>query len=118
MLQQIVNALRNQDGVNDWLVRHIQRTSQQHYVIGDAPESTRAVTSERSVVTVMNDHPAAQRGEGFMRGEAEVTVLPSDLPHVSRKLEEAVFMAGLTDNPPYGLPTSSEFPMVDLADPE
>jgi len=118
MLQQIVNALRRQDGVSDWLVRHIRKLSQQHYVIGDGPENTRAVTSERVVVTVMNDHRAAQRGEELVRGEAEVTLLPSDLAHVSRKLEEAVFMAGLTDNPPYGLPTPSEFPRVDLADPE
>jgi predicted Zn-dependent protease len=118
MLQQLVDALHKQDGVNDWLVRYIQKMSHQHYVIGDGPENTRAVNSERVVVTVMNDHLAAQRGEELMRGEAEVTVLPSDLPHVSRKLEEAVFMAGLTDNPPYGLPMSSEFPRVDLADPE
>ena len=118
MLQQVVNALRKQDGVHDWVVRHIQKTSNQYYVIGTRPENRRTVTSERAVVTVMNDHPPAKKGEGRMRGEAEVTLLPSDLQHLPRKLDQAVFMAGLTDNPPYGLPVPSEYPSVDLADSE
>jgi predicted Zn-dependent protease len=118
MLEQVAHALRKQGAVHDWLIRHIQKTSNQFYVIGSLPESKRTVASERAVVTVMNDHPPAKEGEGHMRGEAEVTVLPADLHQLPEKLSQAVFMASLTDNPPYGLPGPSGYPTVDLADAE
>jgi len=118
MLDKIIQALREQDGANDWLVRHIRKTSTQHYVIGPRPESARQVASECAVVTVMNDHVAAKGGAGKVRGEAEVTLLPTDLPRLGEKLSQAVFMAGLTDNPSYDLPGPAKYPAVDLADPE
>jgi predicted Zn-dependent protease len=118
MLDKIIDAVRRQDGADDWLVRHISKTSTQHYVTGSRPESARQVTSEYAVVTVMNDHPSAKAGAGKMRGEAEVTLLPTDLPHVKEKLSQAVFMASLTDNPLYGLPGIAEYPAVDVADSE
>jgi predicted Zn-dependent protease len=117
MLDRIIQALRGEDGADDWLVQHIHKTSTQHYVIGLRPESARQVMSEYVVVTVMNDHPA-RGGAGKMRGEAEVTVLPTDLPNLSDKLSQAVFMASLADNPPYDLPSAAEYPAVDVADPE
>jgi len=116
MLEQTVDALRKQDGVDDWLARHIQKTSTQYYVIGPSPESRRTVTSDQVAVVVMNDHPSAKKDEGPMRGEAEVTILPSDLHHLPEKLSRAVFMARLTNNPAYGLPGPSEYPTLDLAD--
>lgn len=118
MIPQVINALRKQDGVHDWLAHYIRKTSIQYYVIGSRPESKRVVTSERVVATVMNDHAAAKGGQGLVRGEAEVTILPSDLHNLPEKLSQAVFMACLTDNPPYGLPGPAEYPSVDLADSE
>jgi len=115
MFQPMLDALRKQEGVDDWLVRQIDTTSTQYYVIGQRIENSRTVSSQKTVVTVMNDHPAAQ---GRMRGEAQVTVVPSDLPHLADKLEQAVFMAGVTDNPPYGLPGPCKYPAVDVADAE
>ena len=117
MLDKIIQALRRQDGADDWLVQHIVKTSAQHYVIGHSPESVRQVVSEYTVVTVMNDHPA-RGGAGQMRGEAEVTVLPTDLPLLKDKLSQAVFMASLTDNPPYDVPDAAKYPAVDVADSE
>jgi predicted Zn-dependent protease len=117
MLDQVVEALRRQDGVDDWQVRHIATTSWQHYVIGSRPESRRQVTSEQALVAVMNHHPPAKGGEGLMRGRAEVTLLPTDLQRLPQKLNEAVFMASLADNPLYDLPGPAEYPAVDLADP-
>jgi predicted Zn-dependent protease len=116
MLDKIIQALRRQDGADDWLVRHVHKISTQHYVIGPHPESARQVSSDYAVVTVMNDHPA-RVGGGSMRGEAEVTVLPTDLPDLRKKLDQAVFMASLADNPPYDLPGPAEYPEVDVADP-
>jgi predicted Zn-dependent protease len=116
MLDQVTRALRKQDGVDDWLVKHIGKTSTQYYVIGSRPESRRQVSSEQMVATIMNDHPSASGGGDRARGEAQVTLLPADLPHLSEKLSQAVFMASLADNPCYGLPGPAEYPIVTLAD--
>ena len=118
MLDQIVRALREQDGVHDWLVRHVQKKSTQHYVIGPRPENRRKVTSERAMVTIMNDHHPAQESHGLERGEAEIALLPTDLERLQQRLGQAVYMASLTDNPLYGLPDRSEYPAVDLVDPQ
>ena len=118
MLEQITEALCKQDRVHDWLVRHVRKTSTQYYVIGSRPESRRAVTTEQATVTVMNNHSPGQKGDGLMRGEAEVTILSADLPCVQERLDQAIFMATLTDNPLYGLPASSRYPAVDLVDSE
>ena len=118
MLQQVIEALRKHEGVHDWCARHVDKRSTQYYVIGKHPESRRVVTSERVVVTVMNDHAPAAGGSELVRGEADVTVLPSDLLRLADKLSQAVFMARLTDNPRYGLPGLSRYPVVELADSE
>jgi len=117
MVQAIVDALQKHEGVDDWLVRQIVTTSTQYYVIGQRIENSRTVNSQKTVVRVMNDHPSA-KGEGRARGEAQLTVVPSDQPRLPSKLEQAVFMAKLTDNPLYGLPAAGEYPDVDVADSE
>jgi PmbA protein len=118
MLKHIVQALRKTEGAHDWLVRHVRTSSTQHYVIGSRLENRRQVSSEKAVVTVMNDHrPAAGNGDR-MRGEADVTILPTDLPYLAQKLADAVFMASLTNNPAYGPPGPAEYAEVELADPE
>ena len=118
MLDQVVRALRAQDGVDDWLVRHVCKRSTQHYVIGAVPESRRSVTSEQAVVTVMNDHPGAEASHGPQRGEAQVTILPTDVGQLTAKLKQAVFMAELTDNPPYTPAPPADYPEVQLAEAE
>jgi PmbA protein len=121
MLHRVVEVLQRQEGASDWLARHIQSSSTQHYVIGDRPESRRSVHSEKVVLTVMNDHIPAKGGPDASRGQAEVTVLPGDLDAPGRmqeSIQRAVFMARLADNPPYGLPGPARYPSVELADPE
>jgi len=118
MLPQVVDALHKQEGVHDWLLRQTQKKSTQHYVIGARTENRRTVHSEQIVVTVMNDHRAGKQGQGLARGEAQVTLLPTDRPKLEERLSQAVFMASLTDNPLYGLPGAASYPRVELADPE
>ena len=116
MFDQVIAALHKHAGVNDWLARHVRKASTQHYVIGPRPESRRRVTSERVLVSVMNDHPPAQGDAQKVRGEAQITLLPTDVPELSKKLDDAVFMASLTDNPHYELPGPASYPDVDVAD--
>jgi len=119
MLQRIIEAVRREEGVHDWLARHIRKTSTQYYTIGSRAESRRSVQSEKVLVTVMNDHAASAGGQEQMRGQAQATILPADLADetsLQHKLNQAVFMAHLADNSPYGLPAPAEYPTVELAD--
>lgn len=116
MLDTIVKALRETEGAHGWIARQVNKNSTQSYLIGTAKESSRRVHSERYQVTVMNDHPARD-GSGPARGEAEATILPTDLPEVRSKLAELVFVASLTDNRPFDLPGPAEYTPVTTADP-
>lgn len=117
MLHTIVSALQATDGAQDWLVRKIDKSSTQSYLIGADRECARQVHSERYQVTVMNDH-LAKDGSGTARGEAEATILPVDLAELQSKLSQLVFMASLADNRPYRLPGPVEYKPVATADPD
>ena len=115
MLEQVMRTLDQHPGVHDWLIRHLRSASTQYYLAGGSPENARTSESERLEVEVHNDHPA-QRGGGPSRGSASITLLPAEALRVSERIEQAVFMAGLTDNPPYGLPGPAVYPSVLTAD--
>jgi predicted Zn-dependent protease len=115
MFRETIDALQRQPGAHDWVAHHRRKTSTQLYIIGPRPESKRQVQSEQVVVTLYNDH-RGRESDSLCRGEAQVTVLTGDLPALAPKLEQAVFMASLTDNPPYGLPGPAVYPEVDLVD--
>ena len=114
MLDPVADALRRHPGVHDWLARHTRRTSAQSYLVADRLESERMVSSETVALEVMNDHRAST-GEA-RRGSASIAVLPSDLDRLGRRLDEAVFMASLAGNPPYGLPAPAPLPAVASSD--
>lgn len=126
----LASALAATPGADEWQVELTHTREAQLYVIGTADESARAVTSEQARVRVLNDHPAhgAATGDasgaesGAARGWATVTVLAADAADPARlraRLGDAVFMAGLTDNPPYHLPEmpAGGFPVVQTVDP-
>ncbi len=115
MLEQVLQALEREPGIDDWLVREIRSESSQSYLAGSAPENRRSAAVERLEVEVYNDHPAAEGGAPS-RGSASLTLLPGDAPHLRERLAQAVFMAGLTDNPPFGLPGPAVYPQVLTAD--
>lgn len=120
-IEQVLQALEGARGVNDWLVRHIRAESTQYYLAKDEPENSRAAATERIEVEVYNDHPG--RGSGAQpspgstcRGSASLTLVPGDETRLSERIGDGVFMAGLTDNPPYGLPGPAVYPQVLTAD--
>ena len=115
MLERVIQALESQRGVDDWLVRHVRNESTQYYLAREWPENQRTAQVELFEVEVYNDHPAAQSGQPS-RGSASLTLLPGEDPQSGERIQEAVFMAGLTDNPPYGLPGPAVYPRVLTAD--
>jgi predicted Zn-dependent protease len=115
MLERVIEMLEGQPGVNDWLVRDVTSRSTQYYLAGERPENERAAEVQLFEVEVYNDHPAAQGGEPS-RGSASLTLVPGEVPQAAERIREAVFMAGLTDNPPYGLPGPAVYPGVLTAD--
>lgn len=109
-----MQALEAQPGVDDWLIRQVTQESTQYYLAGTRPENRRSTRSERLEVEVYNDHPGADGSHS--RGSAALTLLPGDAPHVAARLADGVFVAGLTANPPFGLPGPAIYPEVLIAD--
>ena len=102
--------------MHDWQVEFNRKQSHQLFLIGERVESLRTVETVRAQVRIYHDHPSPE-GE-MARGEATFTVHPQDgEAAIAHKLGEAVFMAGLTNNPPFGLPGPACYPVVEVLDP-
>ena len=50
-------------------------------------------------------------------GSAGLTIGPGDEPNVARRVDEAVFMAGLGGDQPWSLPGAGKLPRVETHDP-
>jgi len=115
MLEQITEHLQAHTAVHDWQVELNHKRSHQLFLVGERVESERSVETVRAQVRIYNDHPGP--AGDVARGEASFVVLPQDGDTtIARKLEEAVFTAGLTNNPPFGLPGTAEYPVVEVLD--
>jgi predicted Zn-dependent protease len=103
-LDSVAQALEHQVGVSDWQVRKLTRRSAQRFLIGDQTETQRLVAIEQVQAHIYNDHPSQATPA---RGATSRILLPeeiADQTRLQRALEEAVFIASLTHNPPYTLP--------------
>ncbi len=107
MERLIVDKLSRHKGIHDWTLTSIRENEAQAYLIGDNPEGLRRVDSISYVLRIFNDH------DGY-RGDSVITILESD--SMDDKLDEAVFAAGLVQNPPYQLPSSNVYPSVVIKD--
>ncbi|MBC8447936.1 MAG: hypothetical protein H8D78_09315 [Chloroflexi bacterium] len=115
MLEQIIKQLRSHTAVHDWQVQLSRKRSHQLFLVGERVESERSVETVRAEVRIYNDHPGPE-GD-VARGEASFVVLPQDGDTaIAHKLEEAAFTAGLTNNPPFGLPGPADYPAVEVLD--
>ncbi|HEY7355221.1 MAG TPA: metallopeptidase TldD-related protein [Ktedonobacterales bacterium] len=104
-LEIVAQALERQAGISDWQAQRLTRRSAQRFLISNQIETQRLVATEQMQACIYNDHPAHT---AQARGATSRILLPeeiADQAHLQHALEEAVFIAGLTDNPPYTLPT-------------
>jgi PmbA protein len=115
MLGGITRQLQAHAAVDDWQVEVNHKRSHQLFLVGERVECERTVETVRAGVRIYHDHLSPQGEE--VRGEASFVVLPGDSDEaIGRKLEEAVFMAGLVSNPPFGLPSPTHYPVVEVLD--
>lgn len=146
-LETVSQALERQPGVSDWQAQKTTQRSAQLFLIGSQTETRRLVDTEQVQVQVYNDHPrqtqpSAATAEAkavpqevlagqqtlssnvhrrTARGATSRVLLPEEIgdqSRLQRALEEAVFIAGLTDNPLYSLPKPPRagFPAVETVD--
>jgi PmbA protein len=127
MLDRITSALERHPDIAGWTVRLRRSRSTQLYLIGATVENVREVVTEDYEVEVLNDHPwpndsppAGAAGGGqppHARGAATVKLVSADRDRIQERIDDAVLMARLVNNPPYDLPGPAEYPTLDLADP-
>jgi len=115
MRDRLLQALEKACGVDDWRLRRVTQSSTQYYLARREPENQRSAHSEHLELEVYNDHPAAAAGQ-MSRGSASVTLLPGEEGMIDERIRQAVFMASLADNPPFGLPGPAVYPKVLTAD--
>ena len=142
-LEIVTGALIRQPGVSDWQIHRRTQRSAQLFLIGAEIEARRLVSTERLQTRIYNDHPPRTPGgeeggihagrpgggtpreavltAGLMRGETRRVLLAEEIADPARlaqALEEAVFIAGLTDNQPFSLPKppAGFYPDVETVD--
>lgn len=106
----LAGALAKDKRIRAWQLRSTRRAGLQTYLVKTALESERHTESDSHVATVF-----VANGEKL--GSASVTLGPGDEAVVARRVDEAVFMAGLGGDAPWELPVAAKLPEVEEFDP-
>ena len=104
------SALQGDARIKAWQMGHVRRAGFQTYLVKTQPEADRRTAGEIVAATVFV-------ANGDRVGSAGMTLVPGDEGSVARRVDEAVFMAGLGGDQPWNLPTAAEMPKVDAFDP-
>ena len=105
----IRNTLTGNPRVHAWQVRSVRRSGLQTYLVQVEAEAERRVDHEVHDVVVFVKN-------GDLLGRATVTLGPDDAASLTRRMDDAVFMAGLGGDAPWSLPKAQPWPTVDLHD--
>ena len=107
--RKIRDALARDSKVHAWQLRTVRRTGYQWYLVQSDPEAERRVEGEthEAVVFVKN---------GDRLGRASATFGAGDEASIARRIDEAVFMAGLGGDAPWSLPKAESWPKVETFD--
>ena len=103
-------ALAKHRGIEAWQLTAAWQSGLQTYLVKTQLESERQVRGETLSATVFVKH------DGKL-GSANVTFREDDLHRLDRRIDEAVFMAGLGGVTPWSLPKAGVFPSLDAFDP-
>jgi PmbA protein len=110
LVQALRTTLAGNKKIHAWQFRNVSRKGYQTYLVKTQLESERRTQAEtiEAIVFVKN---------GDLLGRSAVTLGPGDLARVGKRIDEAVFMAGLGGDAPWDLPASGEWPKVESYDP-
>lgn len=103
-------ALAKHKGIAAWQLTRASQAGLQTYLVKTQLESQRQVRGETVAATVF-----VKNGE--LLGSANVTFREDGLPHIDRRVDDAVFMAGLGGVTPWSLPGVATFPQLEMFDP-
>ena len=113
----IVAAVSRRSDLAGWTIARRRRRSVQLYAIGRDVENVRHVDAEDFTVTVYHDHPWPDGRDGApARGVASIKLVQNDTYNLDARLDEAVMMASLVNNPVWDLVAPAVYPEVPRAD--
>jgi predicted Zn-dependent protease len=96
--------------VGAWQIRSVRRNGYQTYLVQTELETDRYTEGETCEATILVKNEA-------LLGRAVVTLGPGDESRLSRRIDDAVYMAGLGGDAPWSLPEAGEWPRVETHDP-
>lgn len=104
------SVLQRDTRIHAWQMGHARRAGFQTYLVKTQLETERRTEGESVGATVFVTN-------GDRVGSAGLTLVPGDEASVGRRVEEAVFMAGLGGDQPWTLPAAGDMPKVEAFDP-
>ena len=110
LARSIRAALEGDSRIRAWQLTGVRRTGVQTYLVKTQLESERRTQGESYEVTVFV-------ANGDMLGRANATLGAGDDADVKRRIDDAVYMAGLGGDAPWALPASGAWPKVEAFDP-
>lgn len=109
-LDLIQKTLEAHPQIHDWTLEEVHQDSTQLYLISTEPEAARLVHTVLYTIEIFRDHAGG-------RGQASISLHPGDLDHLDARIEEAVYLAGMSSNPPFTLPRpAAAYPTVESWD--
>ena len=103
-------ALAKHKGIAAWQLARTSQAGLQTYLVKTQLESQRQVSGETVVATVFVQHRDKL-------GSSSLTFREDDVLQLDRRVDDAVFMAGLGGVNPWSLPGAATFPLLDTYDP-
>ena len=105
----LVSALSSDRRLAAWQVRSTRRSERQTYLVRTQLESQRHTEGETCVAEIY-----VKNGE--LQGRTTMSLVPGDAGGIAKRLDDAVYMAGMGGDAPWTLPGPGERPRVDLMD--
>ena len=105
----IRDALARDNRIVAWQLRSTRERGLQTYLVKDQAEAERRTDGETHAVSVFVKN-------GDMLGRAGITLTGADAEAVPKRIDEAVYMAGLGGDAPWSLPPAAAEPAVHVFD--
>jgi PmbA protein len=102
-------ALEKHPKVDAWQIQRVLQSGHQTYLVRTELEEVRRTQSETCTAAVFVR-------DGDTLGRATVTLGPGDAGEAAKRVEEAVYMAGLGGDAPWQLPSPAGLPSIEAFD--